>query len=217
MSKHSSGSVRLSDGFFKQNLVLMSGLFAGPVIGGATSFEGSLVLCLVFTVVSFVSVGLCRLLSKKIAFAIRVVIYALIASLVYIPVMLLAGFLFGESLPESMALYLLIVITNPLILSKTESRFFLRPVHMMFKDLLGFVLGFDFSCILVGAIRDILADNIIGNLIIPIPFQIPSMDRVYSGFILVGVLAGLFRFIYNKQRKRKRPKRSSVQASANRK
>jgi len=195
----------------------MSGLFAGPVIGGATSFEGSLVLCLVFTVVSFVSVGLCRLLSKKIAFAIRVVIYALIASLVYIPVMLLAGFLFGESLPESMALYLLIVITNPLILSKTESRFFLRPVHMMFKDLLGFVLGFDFSCILVGAIRDILADNIIGNLIIPIPFQIPSMDRVYSGFILVGVLAGLFRFIYNKQRKRKRPKRSSVQASANRK
>ncbi len=201
-SKHKS--VRITDGLFKQNIVLMSGLFAGPVIGGATSLDSALAISLVFTLVTLVSVSLCRLLPKKLAFSIRVVLYALISSIVYIPVMLLTGQLFDQSMLSSITLYLLIIVTNPLILSKTESRFFLRPVSMMYKDLAGFLLGFDFACILVGAIRDVLADNIIGNFIVHIPFQIPSMDRVYSGFITVGVLAGLFRFIYSKTKKKRK-------------
>ena len=77
----------------------------------------------------------------------------------------------------------------------------------MYKDAAGFVLGFDMACILVGAIRDILTDNIIGNLIVLIPFQIPSMDRVYSGFITVGILAGLFRYIYTKIKMKKKRKK----------
>lgn len=205
MSK--SKSVRLSDGLFKQNIVFMSGLFAGPVIGGATSLESSLAICLVFSSVTLVSVGLCRLLPKKIAFAVRVVLYALISSLVYIPSMMLAELVFEETVLSSITLYLMIIITNPLILTKTESRFFLRSAGMMYKDLAGFVLGFDFSCILVGAVRDILTDNIIGNVIVPIPFQIPSMGRVYSGFVTVGILSGLFRYIYTKVKKKRRKTR----------
>lgn len=199
-----SKSVRLSDGLFKQNIVLMSGLFAGPVIGGATSLEGALAICFVFTLVTLVSIGLCRLLPNKIAFAVRVVLYALISAVVYIPVTILAEMLFEQTLLSSLTLYLVIIITNPLILSKTESRFFLRSVGMMYKDAAGFVLGFDLACILVGSVRDILTDNIIGNFIVLIPFQIPSMDRVYSGFITVGILAGLFRYIYTKIKKRRK-------------
>lgn len=199
-----SKSVRISDGLFKQNIVLMSGLFAGPVIGGAISLDSALAICFVFTLVTLLSIGLCRLLPKKIAFAVRVVLYALISAAVYIPVMFLAQMIFGQTLLSSITLYLVIIVTNPLILSKTESRFFLRSPGMMFKDAAGFVLGFDFACILVGAIRDMLTDNIIGNLIVLIPFQIPSMDRVYSGFITVGILAGLFRYIYTKIKKRRK-------------
>lgn len=199
-----SKSVRLSDGLFKQNVVLMSGLFAGPVIGGATSLESALAICFVFTLVTLASIGLCRLLPKKIAFAVRVVLYALISAIVYIPVTILAEMLFGQALIGSITLYLVIIITNPLILSKTESRFFLRSAGMMYKDAAGFVLGFDLACVIVGAVRDILTDNIIGNFIVLIPFQIPSMDRVYSGFITVGILAGLFRYIYTKMKKRRK-------------
>lgn len=199
-----SKSVRLSDGLLKQNVVLMSGLFAGPVIGGATSLESALAICFVFTFVTLASIGLCRLLPKKIAFAVRVVLYALISAIVYIPVTILAEMLFGQALIGSITLYLVIIITNPLILSKTESRFFLRSVGMMYKDAVGFVLGFDLACVIVGAVRDTLTDNIIGNYIVLIPFQIPSMDRVYSGFITVGILAGLFRYIYTKMKKRRK-------------
>ena len=78
----------------------------------------------------------------------------------------------------------------------------------MYKDVAGFVLGFDLSCILVGSIRDILTDNMIANAIIKINMQIPAMDRMYCGFILVGILAGLFRYIYTRINK-KRQKRAN--------
>lgn len=205
-------SVKISDGIFKQNIVLMSGLFAGPVVGAASTWENALALSFVFSLVTLVSVGLCRLLPKKITFAVRIVLYALISALTYIPVMLLAQRIFPAGQLDNIALYLVITVTNPLIMSKTESRFFLRTVPVMYKDLLGFVLGFDVSCLLVGAIRDVLTDKMIANFILSSTPQIPTMDRVYCGFILVGVLAGLCRFIYNK-RVEKRKKSYAAKAS----
>ena len=203
MSHNTNRKARLSDGIIKQNPVFMSGLFAVPVIGAATSWENALAVCYVFSVVTLLSVGLCRLLPKKIAFAIRIVLYALIASVIYVPAALTAQMIFTADVTDSIALYLAVIVTNPLILTKTESRFFLRSPFQMFKDAAGFIIGFDLACLLVGVIRDILADSIIGNSIVPLSFQMPSMNRVYGGFILVGVLAGLFRALYNKFGKKK--------------
>ena len=198
MANHTIRKARLSDGIIKQNPVLMSGLFAVPVIGAATSWESALAVCYVFSIVTLISVVLCRLLPKKIAFAVRIVLYALIAALVYVPAAYTAQLIFPTVVPGNIGLYLAVIVANPLILTKTESRFFLRTPLQMFKDVMGFIIGFDLSCMLVGVIRDILTDNIIGNTIVPLSFQMPSMNSVYGGFILVGVLAGLFRALYNK-------------------
>lgn len=198
MAQKTAGRVKLSDGILRQNAVLMSGLFAGPVIGAATNVENALAVCLVFTLVTAASVAICRILPKKIAFAVRIVLYAIISSVVFVPVIMLTELLFGKSLLDSISLYLGIIIINPFILSKTESRFFLRSMPMMFKDLAGFILGFDLSCLLVGAIRDILTDGIILNLIVFLPMEVPAAGGVFGGFILVGLLAGLVRAIYNR-------------------
>lgn len=203
MSQNTSRKAKLSDGIIKQNPVLMSGLFAVPVIGAATSLENALAVCYAFSLITLLSVGICRLLPKRIAFAIRIVLYALIASVVYVPVALSTEMIFTSQVTESIGLYLAVIVTSPLILTKTESRFFLRTHFQMIKDVAGFIIGFDLACLLVGVLRDILADNIVGNVIVPLSFQMPSMNRVYGGFILVGVLAGLFRGLYNKFGKKK--------------
>lgn len=207
MAHNSSGKVRLSDGIFKQNMVLMSGLFAGPVIGAATGLQQSLALSFVFTLVTVISICFCRLLPKKITFAIRIVLYTLIAAVIYIPVIILTRLVFPEEIISGISLYLAIIITNPLIISKGESRFFLRSFPLMLKDAAGFVLGFDLSAVLVGSIRDILTDNLLWNTIIPLPFQVPAMNSVYGGFIIVGLLAGLFRFIYRRLARKGRKSR----------
>lgn len=200
----SKRKARLSDGIVRQNAVLMSGLFAGPVIGAATGLLNALALSFVFTLVTIFSVGLCRIIPKGAAFAVRIVLYALIASAVYVPVIMLTQLIFPEEALNEIQLYLAITVANPLILSKTESRFFLRPVPQMFKDAIGFTLGFDFACILVGSIRDILTDNMLWNLRVNLPFQIPSMGKMFGGFILVGILAGLCRAVFNRFSPRRR-------------
>lgn len=194
----SNRKARLSDGMIRQNAVLMSGLFAGPVIGAATGLLNALALSFVFSLVTILSVGLCRILPKSIAFSVRIVLYALTAAAVYIPVIMLTSLVFPQETLNEIQLYLAITVANPLILSKTESRFFLRPVPQMFKDTVGFVLGFDLACVLMGAIRDVLTDNMLWNLRVSLPFQIPSMGKMFGGFILAGVLAGLCRAIYNR-------------------
>lgn len=207
---NSARKARLSDGIVRQNPVLMSGLFAGPVIGAATGAAQAAAVCFVFTLVTFITVTACRFLPKNIAFAIRIVVYALAASAVYFPVILLAGLIFDGELLDSISLYLMIIVVNPLILTKTESRFFLRPIKQMIKDLVGFILGFDLSCLLVGCIRDILTDNMIGSRIVSLPFQLPIMGTVAGGFILTGVLAGTAKALYNYRAKRKKSKKQTL-------
>ena len=46
MEQKTTGKVKLSDGIINQNMVLMSGLFAGPVIGAATNLKNSLVIAM---------------------------------------------------------------------------------------------------------------------------------------------------------------------------
>lgn len=198
MSDKQKKSVKLSDGIVKQNIVLMSGLFAAPVIAAANTIEAAAAICVAFTFITLLSVSICYFLPRKIVFAVRIALYAIVSAAVYIPVMLLIDSMFTVNTITSVGIYFPVMISNPLVLSKTESRFYLRSFKYMLKDLVGFILGFDFACLLIGSIRDILINNTLGNMRVNLPFQIPALSTFFGGFILVGVTAGIFRAIYNK-------------------
>lgn len=192
--------ISLRDGFFKQNIVFMSGLLVAPVIACANTLMKSLAVCMVFSLVSFLTILGCRAVPRKIAYTLRVIIYCLAASLIYIPVMLFTRSLFGEQLVASAGVYLPILVTNSLILSKTESRFYGEPMNDMILDSAVFILGFDISCIFIGTLRELIANSTLGGLYIPMPFTVPALETTFGGFLTVGVFAGLFRGIYNRRK-----------------
>lgn len=194
--------ISLRDGLFKQNIVFMSGLLVAPVIACANTLMKSLAVCMVFSLVSFLTILVCRAVPRKIAYTLRVIIYCLAASLIYIPVMLFTRSLFGEQLIASAGVYLPILVTNSLILSKTESRFYGEPINDMIIDSAVFILGFDISCIFIGALRELIANSTLGGLYIPMPFTVPALETTFGGFLTVGVLAGLFRGVYNRRKAR---------------
>lgn len=194
--------ISLRDGLFKQNIVFMSGLLVAPVIACANTLMKSLAVCMVFSLVSFLTILVCRAVPRKIAYTLRVIIYCLAASLIYIPVMLFTRSLFGEQLIALAGVYLPILVTNSLILSKTESRFYGEPINDMIIDSAVFILGFDISCIFIGALRELIANSTLGGLYIPMPFTVPALETTFGGFLTVGVLAGLFRGVYNRRKAR---------------
>ncbi len=189
--------ISLKDGFFKQNIVFMSGLLIAPVIACATTLQKSLAVCIVFTLVSFLTILLCRVIPRKIAYTLRVIIYSLVASAIYIPSVMLASLIMGEEVIIAAGVYLPILVTNNLILSKSESRFYVEPFGDMLPDVLCFIAGFDVACVFTGAVREILAKSTIGGAYLDMPFTIPALETTFGGFLFVGITAGLARGIYN--------------------
>lgn len=194
--------ISLKDGLFKQNIVFMSGLLIAPVIACATTLVKSLAICMVFSLVSFFTILICRAIPRKIAYTIRVIIYSLTAAAVYIPAFLLARTVFGENIIEIVGVYLPILVTNSLILSKTETRFYNEPFLTMTADCAVFIGGFDIACIFVGVVRELLTAGTIGGLYLEMPFKIPALETTFGGFLFVGIFAGLFRGIYNHRKEK---------------
>lgn len=192
----------LKDGLIKQNMIFMSGMLIAPVIACATTLMKSLAVCFVFSFVSFASILVCRFIPRTIVYTIRVTLYTIVAAVFYIPAAILAGIIFGEDIINGAGVYLPILITNSLILSKTETRFYLEPHGDMTKDVLSFIIGFDAACAVTGLLREFLASGRIGGAEVPILFTVPALETTFGGFLFVGIGAGLFRAVYNYSKSR---------------
>lgn len=189
--------ISLKDGFIKQNMVFMSGILIAPVIACGSSFMKSLAICFVFSLVTFFAIIICRFIPRTIVYTIRVILYSLVASILYIPAVLLAEVLFGESLIATVGVYLPILVTNSLLLSKTETRFFHESMKRMILDVLCFIGGFDAACIFTGFVRELLADSRLFGYEIDTLFTVPALETTFGGFLFVGIGAGICRAIYN--------------------
>ncbi len=194
--------IDLKDGLIKQNMVFMSGMLTAPIIACTTTLTKSLAVCFVFSVVSFFAILLCRLIPRTIVYTLRVTLYTIAAAVFYIPAIMLAELIFGTSVIQAAGVYLPVLITNQLILSKTETRFYLEPAGKMTADVLVFVIGFDISCTATGICRELLAFGTIGGAEVPILFTVPAMETTFGGFLFVGIGAGLFRAVYNYRKSR---------------
>ena len=193
---------RLSDGLVRQNIVLMSGIAIAPVAACATDYDSAMALSAGFTIIVFLSVLICRFVPQSIVYTIRITIYALIAALMFIPTYIILDYIYGSEVMKGLGVYLPILAVNPLILTKTETRFRLRPLPLMSLELSGYITGFNVVCVAIGTVRDILVNGKIGDIDVGVGLQVSAASTTFGGFMLVGIVAGLFRWQYNQAKER---------------
>ena len=111
-----------SDGLFRQNIALMSGLVTAPIVVAATTASRALVLVMSFFMISYPCIILCRFIPRKISYSIRILFYAIAAGIMYIPTMYLLSLMFPDTVRE-VQLYIEVIVVNSLMLAKTETRF----------------------------------------------------------------------------------------------
>lgn len=186
------------DGLFRQNIVLTSGLVTAPIIVAATTGERAALLSLTFFMISFCTIVIGRLIPRKLVYTVRIIIYALIASVVFIPTAMTANVLFPDTAPSVM-LYIELIVVNSLVLAKTESRFYLIPFTSMVIDSMVYIVGYAMAAFVVGIIREILTYGTVFGLHI-CEAAMPAAKSPFFGFILVGLFAALCRAYYNRRR-----------------
>ncbi len=191
----------LLDGLAKQNIVLMTGIVNAPVVIAATTFKKGVVIAIAFAVISMLTIFICSFVPKKIVYTLRVIIYALVGSVIYIPTVLLLEQIFPLTV-ELIGIYMPLIITNALIFSKTESRFYLRRRGEMMIDVFFFAVGFAAVCAVTGALREMICFGTFAGIKL-MELNISAFEAPFGGFILVGIMAGTFRALYNFARNRR--------------
>ncbi len=177
-----------------KNPILVSGMVIAPVVVMANNFWDALTLVSAFSLITFFTLVMSSFVPKNIVYTVRIILYTLIGALVYVPSVILLKYLMPEGV-EALGIFFPLFITSSFIISRSESIFFLETKGKMFLDIIFCILGYDAAVLLFAAIREILAFGTIGGTIIGMPVSLNAFQNPFGGFILLGLMAALFRTI----------------------
>ena len=183
------------EGILIRNPLFTNGIIIAPAVAACTDFYSGAILAAVFTVVTFATVSICRFVPRKIVYTLRIILYTLVASLVYVPVHLF--FTSGEILSEmyaALGVYAPLLITNSLITLRTETKFYRLRKTYMFRTAGFYIVGYDLALMLFSGLRGMLTTGTVLGVKV-LPFSIPSLSNVYGGFILLAIVSAAFRWI----------------------
>ena len=186
--------VSIFDGLYQKNTVLVSGLVIAPVVIATSTVKVALALIAVFSVITFFTIMIASFVPRDIVYAIRIILYTFIASMVYVPVVIFAKMLFPNEV-AALGIFIPLLITNSLIVSKTELRFFRKTKGRMVIDVISYIIGFDIVVLIFALIRELISTGSIGDRIFGIPITFPAFALPFGGFILLGLFSALFRKI----------------------
>lgn len=182
------------NGLFKKNPILVSGMIIAPVVVYANTLSNAFTLSVVFTLITFLTLTISSFIPKKIVYTIRIILYTIIGAVVYIPVIMLLNYLMPEQI-ESMGIFAPMLITNSLIVSKSEITFFTETKSKMFADVIFSILGYDIIVMLFGFVRELISTGSIGSNKAGMPIIFSGVAMPFGGFLLLGIFAAVFRTI----------------------
>ncbi len=189
MNKHRK---TLASGLLGDNTVLSGLMVISPVIMCGDTLKNALALVYAFSLITFFSVVISSFVPKRLPYAVKIIIYAVIASLIYIPVKLLAQEIYPDAI-ERVGIYFPLLAVNSLIIHQSEAKFFRMKRTEMLGSLMFYILGFDAVMLLTGAVREIIAYGTVYSRMLDMNTLIGGVSKPFGGFIFLGLLCGVYR------------------------
>lgn len=190
MSKKNS----VFDGLLGDNTVLSSLMVISPVIMCGDTLRNAIAVIYAFSAITFLSVLIGSFVPKKLPYAVRIIIYTLISSLVYIPVKFAARQFFPEVI-DRIGIYFMLLAVNSLIMVQTEAKFYRMKRGRMIFSLVFYILGFDAVMLITSFLRELIAHGTIYDRVADANTLISGFGMPFGGFIFLGLFCGLYRKI----------------------
>lgn len=202
----------LTSGLLSDNTVLSACMVISPVIMCGDTLQNALALIYAFSAITLISVVISSFVPAKLPYAAKIIIYAVISSLVYIPVKLLAQEIYPQSIGR-IGIYYPLLAVNSLIVWQTEAKFFRMNRVKMAGALVFYILGFDAVMLITGFVRELIAYGTINSRMADMDTLISGLAQPFGGFIFLGLLCGIYRKIRSVAEKSKNELRSDVNVS----
>lgn len=184
------------DGLFSDNTVLSSLMVISPIIVKGNTVMNAIALIYAFSAITFISIMIGSFISAKLPYAVKIIINSLISSIVYVPVKIAAEEFFPEIVPRT-GIYFMLIAVNSLITIQAEAKFYTMSKGRMMLSLIFYILGFDIVMLLISSLREFLAYGTVLGYVINTDSLISGIGEPFGGFILLGVMCGIYRCIRN--------------------
>ena len=182
------------DGVLGGNIVLSGLMVISPVIICSDTLKNAEALIYAFSAITFLAIIICSFVPKRLPYTAKVIIYAVISSLVYIPVKLAAQQFYPESIAR-IGMYYPLLSVNSLIVFQTEAKFFRMKRAEMAVSLIFYIIGFDLVMLLTGFLRELFAYGTINSKIVDVNTLISGLSQPFGGFIFLGLMCGVYRAV----------------------
>ncbi|MDL2325341.1 electron transporter RnfE [Ruminococcaceae bacterium OttesenSCG-928-A16] len=189
------------DRVFLNNPVIMQGLGLAPIIIPATNIQNATIIAVAVILLLTPTRMVATFISRHVGDGFRALIYVLTACTLYAGVSyVMDQYLFGTAM-QAVGIYLPLLVIEPLIIKRYGSAQRER-ISTSFKK--GFVttLGFCLVLFLMAGLRELLATGAIGGIIFFKKGFLPMAEMPAGGFILLGLVAALWRAGVNTFKKR---------------
>jgi len=180
------------EGLWNDNTVLSAFMVISPVIICGDTLRNALALIYAFSAITFVSVLISSFVPQRLPYAAKIMIYAVISSIVFIPAKLAAQEFF-PGVVERIGIYFPLLAVNSLIVFQTEARFFRMKKSRMMISLISYILGFDAVMLITAFIRELFAYGTINSRMVDMDTLISGLGLPFGGFIFFGLFSGIFR------------------------
>ena len=165
-----------------------------PVIVCGDTIMNALAIIYAFSSITLLTVLIGAFVPRKLPYAAKIIIYAVISSLVYIPVRYAAKEFFPEVIPRT-GIYFMLLPVNSLITMRTETMFYRMERGKMALSLIFYILGFDAVMLTAAFIRELLAYGTVCGRVVDASLLVSGLGMPFGGFIFLGLMCGAYRWI----------------------
>lgn len=186
--------ISASDGFIRRNAVLSGLMVISPIIVCGNTIMNALALIYAFSAITFISVAVGSFVPKKLPYGVKIIIYACLGALSYIPVKTAAEEFFPGVIDRT-GIYFMLIAVNSFITVQAETKFYRFTKGKMIVSLIRHILGFDVVMLAISAIRELLAYGTFFGRIVDADIIISGLGLPFGGFIILGIACGIYRYI----------------------
>lgn len=193
---------RLKIGIIKENPIFVQVLAMCPTLAVTTSAENALGMGLATTFVLICSNISISMLRKFIPSKIRIPAFiVIIASFVTIVEFMMQAYL--TPLYNSLGIFIPLIVVNCVILGRAEAFASKNKVIPSIFDGLGMGLGFTFSLLVLGCIREVIGNGTIFNIaVMPAAYEPATIMILAPGaFLTLGILMAILNAVKIKKSK----------------